>query len=187
VPQHLVRRFALPALILGLVCTAALGQRAGAEERPPITGQAVPRLKRIDAVMLEILHDHHIPGGSLAIAREGKLVFARGYGWADVENKKPVVPSSRFNIASCSKAITASAILKLVDEGKLRLGDKAFAMLDNLKPSEGAKVDPRLRDITVRQLLHHAGGVTRQYGLPIKREAIEKIDRWPAHDLFAAE
>jgi N-acyl-D-amino-acid deacylase len=136
----------------------------GAAERSPITGKPVQRLQHLDALMLSILRDHHVPGASLAIAVDGRLVFAHGYGWADVENKKPVRPSSRFNLASCSKPITAAAVLKLVDQGKLRLDDKVFALLDNVKPSKRAKVDPRIRDITVRQMLHHASGLVRGHG-----------------------
>lgn len=170
-PHGLFRRFAFLAHLIVLVACAASGERAGAEERPPITGKAVPRLKQLDHLMLEILRDRYIPGGSLAIARGGRLVFARGYGWADVENKKPVRPSARFNIASCTKPITAAAILKLVDQGKLRLDDKVFTVLDDLKPPAGAKVDPRLREITVRQLLHHASGLGRGHGAPLKEIA----------------
>ena len=140
------------------------GSVRAAEAEPPITGKAVPRLQQLDRRMLEFLREYNIPGASLAIAKEGRLVFARGYGWADVQNKRPVRPASRFNLASCSKPITAAAVLKLVDEGKVRLDDKVFALLDDLKPPEGAKVDPRIREITVRQMLHHAGGLVRGNG-----------------------
>lgn len=81
-----------------------------------------------------------------------------------MENKKPVVPGSRFSLASCSKPITAAAVLKLVDRGSLRLEDKVFVLLNYINPPPGAKVDPRIRDITVRQLLHHAGGLVRDSG-----------------------
>jgi N-acyl-D-amino-acid deacylase len=134
---------------------------AAASEEPPITGKAVPRLRSLDRLMLDFLHDYNVPGGSLAIAKDGWLVFARGYGWADVENKRPMRPTSRFNLASCSKPITAAAILKLVDQGKLRLDDRVFALLDDIKPPPGARADPRLKEITVRHLLHHAGGLVR--------------------------
>jgi N-acyl-D-amino-acid deacylase len=145
--------------LLGL--TPMLHLDAAASEEPPITGKAVPRLRSLDRLMLDFLRDYNVPGGSLAIAKDGRLVFARGYGWANVENKRPMRPTSRFNLASCSKPITAAAILKLVDQGKLRLDDKVFALLDDIKPPPGARADPRLKEITVRQLLHHAGGLVR--------------------------
>jgi N-acyl-D-amino-acid deacylase len=161
--SRLVGMLSLSALLLGLPLPFALAQPAADKERPPITGKAVPRLQHLDQVMLDILQVHQIPGGSLAIAKDGRLVFARGYGWADVENMKPVRPISRFNLASCSKPITAAAVLKLVDQGKLRLEDKVFALLDDIKPLPRANVDPRIREITVRQLLHHAGGLVRDH------------------------
>ena len=147
-----------------LLCCVVSAVRAADKEPPPITGKAVPRLQHLDRLMLEILREYAIPGASLAIAKDGRLVFARGYGWADVEDKKPVRPTSRFNLASCSKPITAAAVLKLVDEGKVRLDDKVFTILDDIKPLPGAKVDPRIREITVRQMLHHAGGLVRGNG-----------------------
>ncbi len=147
------------------VSLAAVSPLRGAEKRePPITGKAAPRLQRLDRLMVQFLREHDIPGASLAIAKDGRLVFAHGYGWANVENNKPVRPISRFNIASCCKPIIGVTLLKLVDEGKLRLDDKVFVLLKDLKPFPGAKVDPRLREITVRQLLHHAGGMARSQG-----------------------
>lgn len=95
-----------------------------------------------------------IPGGAFAFARHGRLLFAGGYGTADPDTQQPVRPDSLFRIASISKPITAVALLKLVEEGKLNLDDRAF---DLLTP-EAPVADPRLRDITVRQLLHHSAG-----------------------------
>jgi N-acyl-D-amino-acid deacylase len=149
--------------LFGLALFVVSASPVGAEESP-ITGKAVRRLQHLDALMQDILRDHKVPGASLAIAVDGRLVFARGYGWADVENSKPVRPTSRFNLASCSKSITAAAVLKLVDQSKLRLDDKVLALLDRLKPPTGVWVDPRIHAITVRQLLHHAGGLVRDHG-----------------------
>ncbi len=151
-------------LLLGLAPLLLPVRAADEKELSPITGKAVPRLRHLDRLMRDILREYNIPGASLAIAAKGRLVFARGYGWADVENKKPVRPVSRFNLASCSKPITAAAVLKLVDAGKVRLDDKVFALLSDIKQLPDAKVDPRIHTVTVRQLLHHAGGLVRAHG-----------------------
>ena len=71
------------------------------------------------------------------------------------------VSSALFRIASLSKPITAAAVLRLVEQNRLSLDAKAFALLSDLKPLVGATVDPRLADITVRHLLQHAGGWDR--------------------------
>lgn len=115
--------------------------------------------KGFDEAMEAVLRQK-IPGGALAVAKDGRLVYAKGYGLADVENQVPVEPTSLFRIASVSKPITATAILKLAQDGKLDLDSKAFALLD-LKAGPEAKTDARLSDITVRHLLQHTGGWNR--------------------------
>jgi N-acyl-D-amino-acid deacylase len=109
---------------------------------------------------MEAIEKHKIPGAAVAIAKDGKLVFARGYGWADLAARQPLRPTSLFNLASCSKPFTAAAILKLVDEGKLRLDDRGFKLLaPDVKPPRDVEVDDRYSRITVRHLLHHAAGL----------------------------
>ncbi|HSB15858.1 MAG TPA: serine hydrolase [Bryobacteraceae bacterium] len=125
------------------------------------TGIAVPELESFDQWMPDYLNRWNIRGASLAVAKDGRLVFARGYGLADVEAREPVEPESLFRIASVSKTLTAAGILKLVDEGKLDLEAKAFRLLDHLTPPPNTHPDPRLFEITVRQLLHHTGGFVK--------------------------
>jgi N-acyl-D-amino-acid deacylase len=152
---------------IGGTSVAAAQDRRGrdglsrAEEAPPTTGKAGPGLEHFDGVMRRIMDRFGVPGASLAIARGGKLVLARGYGWADVEAEEPVLPRSLFALASVSKAITAVTVLKLVEQGKLGLDDRAFTLLGHLRPPPGERRDPRIRDVTVRMLLNHSGGWDR--------------------------
>jgi N-acyl-D-amino-acid deacylase len=134
----------------------------GWQRQVPMTGKAVRGLEHFDDAMLRILEKYGIPGGALAIAKDGKLVFARGYGWGKLDTGEPVRPEALFGVASLSKSITAATILKLADEGKLSLDDRAFKLLGHLRPQRGARVDPRLARITVRQLLNHSGGWDRR-------------------------
>ena len=95
--------------------------------------------------------------------RQGRTVGLRqGYGLADIENQEPVQPDSLFRIASLSKAFTAAAILKLVETGKVDLDERAFEILDQFQEPEGTTRDPRIDQITVRQLLHHSAGWDRE-------------------------
>jgi N-acyl-D-amino-acid deacylase len=150
--------------VVGLLSAlAALGALPPAHgQRPeagiPATGKLGPGLEPLDRAVVALMGRHGIPGAALAVARDGKLVLARGFGWADLATREPVQPDTRFGIASLSKAFTAVAVLKLVEDGKLRLEDRAFALLSHIKPFPGARVDPRLYRITVRQLLNHSGG-----------------------------
>ena len=114
-----------------------------------------------DKLVPELMEKWGIPGGAIAIAKDGKLVLAKGYGLADVEREEPVLPDSLFRIASISKPITAVAVLKLVQEGRLDLNTPAFEILDEFQAPEGTTPDPRIYDVTVRQLLQHSGGWDR--------------------------
>ena len=114
-----------------------------------------------DRLIPGLLEKWEVPGASVAIARDGKLVLARGYGMADKEKEKPVDSDSLFRIASISKPITAVAVLQLVEDGGLNLDDKVFQILNQFQPPEGATRDPRLDDIRIRHLLQHSGGWDR--------------------------
>ena len=70
-------------------------------------------------------------------------------------------PTTLFGIASLTKSFTAVAILKLVEEGRLRLDDRVFNIIGHIKPPAGTRVDPRLNTITVRHCLNHSGGWNR--------------------------
>jgi CubicO group peptidase (beta-lactamase class C family) len=154
--RHLFLLFAF------LASTAFLPEAASQPAEPtiPATGAADPRLAPFDAMMLDFLKKHpHVPGASIAVARNGEIVYSRGFGLAD--GKTPVRPKSKFRIASISKPITAVAILQLIERGKLKLDDKVFDLLDLDKLKVAASFDARWHDITVQHLLQHTAGWDR--------------------------
>ena len=120
------------------------------------TGVAVPEMASYDNEIQKFMSKWGVPGAAVAVVRDGRLVFARGYGVADPASGAPVQPDSLFRIASLSKPITAAAVLRLVQDGGLSLDLKAFPYL-----ARGAASDSRLNDITVRHLLEHSGGWDR--------------------------
>lgn len=122
-----------------------------------MSGADVPELKTFDVAIADLMNSWQLPGVQLAVARAGRLVFDRGYGLADVESSEPVRQDHLFRIASVSKTITTVGILRLVDQGLLSLDDAVFPLLA-LEPPPGAVPDPRIDQITVRNLLVHAGG-----------------------------
>ena len=124
-------------------------------------GLRVPGMASYDRLVPELMAAWGIPGGAVAVMKDGRLVYARSYGWADTEAVEAVEPTDLFRIASVSKPITAAAVLLLVERGQLELDEPAFAWLDDLEAPAGSTRDPRLDDITVRQLLLHAGGWDR--------------------------
>lgn len=106
-----------------------------------------------------------IAGASVAISKDGKLVFAKGFGYADTTSKTQIQPYNQFRIASISKLITAVAIMKLHEDGKISLNDKVFGADGILNdPYFSDPKDKRVYDITVAHLLSHEGGWTQRYG-----------------------
>ncbi len=155
------RAVALQALIAGILICQVLRSPLAEEREIEITGLPVPTMSSFDSVVANLMVKYSIPGGALAVAKDGRLVLAHGYGSADLDLRQLVQPNSLFRIASISKPITAVTILKLVEERRLDLDSKAFLILDNLKPKTGVEVDPRIWNLTIRQLLQHSGGWDR--------------------------
>ena len=126
-------------------------------------GKSDDRFASFDRMMRDFMREHRVPGASLAVTDQGKLVYARAYGYSDVKTREEVTLDSLFRVASISKPITAVAILQLVEQGKLKLDDKVFAVLDfeDAIKTAGDQFDPRQRDITIRHLLQHRGGWDR--------------------------
>jgi CubicO group peptidase (beta-lactamase class C family) len=106
-----------------------------------------------------------IAGASVAVAKDGKLVYARGFGYSDTISKTEAQPYSQFRIASISKLVTAIGIMKLQEEGKLSLTDSVFGPRGILNdPYFSNPKDKRVLGITVAHLLSHEGGWSQRYG-----------------------
>ena len=107
----------------------------------------------------------NIQGAAVAIARQGKLVYARGFGYADTAAGIETQPYSKFRVASISKLVTAVAVMKLMEEGKLSLDDKVFGPDGILNDSCYCYPrDKRVFNISVAHLLSHEGGWSQRYG-----------------------
>lgn len=99
----------------------------------------------------------NIPGYAVAIAKDGKLLLNEAYGLADIESKVNLTTDHIFRIASHSKTFTATAIMQLQEQNKLRIDDLAVKYLPWLQEH----TDKRWGEVTVRQLLSHSAGVVR--------------------------
>lgn len=94
--------------------------------------------------------------GSVLVAIKGEIILSKGYGWSDRKNKIPNSSSSIFNIGSVTKQFTASAILKLVEQGKIKTSDKISQFYDNAPDDK--------KNITIHQLLTHTSGISPRTG-----------------------
>ena len=126
------------------------------------TGKVDKSFQELDELIRTFIEQNRAPGAGVAVTDHGRLVFARGYGYADIAKQKPVEPTSVFRIASISKPITAVAIMQLVEQGKLKLEDRVLEIL-KYEPhlEKGEKLDERWNEITVEQCLQHRGGWDR--------------------------
>ncbi|WP_053002455.1 serine hydrolase [Kordia jejudonensis] len=131
---------------------------------------------QLDSKIKKVMKDFKVPGVSIGIVKDGKLVYAKGYGYGNKEDKTIASATSLMRLASVSKPITAVAIMKLVEQKKLNLSDKVFSN-KLLGTNYGKKsLSNREKAITVQQLLEHtAGGNTWDNNLKP-----EGIDTWGA-------
>ncbi|HEV8239238.1 MAG TPA: serine hydrolase [Thermoanaerobaculia bacterium] len=137
-----IRRTA--ACALALLAVSAAAARAAQRALPAGVGRS------IDALFTE-WSGRNRPGCAVGVARDGTLVFGRGYGMADLEHGVPIDPRTVFDVGSVSKQFTAASIALLALDGKLDLDDDVRRFVPEV-PDYGAK-------ITIRHLLHHGGGL----------------------------
>ena len=115
------------------------------------------RLSGLDAELEKILKDWKIAGFAVAVVEKDKVVYSKGFGYSDYENKKVVTPNTLFAIGSCSKAFTASVLGLLEKEGKLNLDKPAATYLPFLKFFNADMTEK----ITVRDMMCHRTGLPR--------------------------
>jgi CubicO group peptidase (beta-lactamase class C family) len=137
-----------PNAVLAIACSLAA---ATAAAQSPVADLAPPPMEAVEAAVTATLTRAGIPGASVAIAVSGRLRFAQGYGTADLENGVPARAGTMYRLASVSKPITAAAVLKLAEEGRLDLD----APIQRYVPAFPEKAWP----LSARQLLSHLGGV----------------------------
>jgi len=147
-----------------------------------------PETHVIDSIFNEFLVKKNIKWASIAVTKKGKLVYARGLGYSNYLDSTVTEPWNLFRIASVSKLITATAILKLVENGQLDLEDKVFGSTGWLNDSIFLNYkDKRIEKITINHLLTHTSGWNHRAYDPVfgplviaskyrKKQAIETED-----------
>lgn len=122
----------------------------------------------IDSIVDLFVKRNKITGASLAITKNGRLVYAKGFGYANKADSLEVAPHHLFRVASVSKLITAVTIMKLVEEGKISVNDTVFGPNGILnKPEYSNLQDKRMKRITLYHLLNHTAGWNEKIGDPV--------------------
>lgn len=102
-----------------------------------------------------VMEERFLPGAVIVVVKDGKVFFAKGYGYADLALKKPVdAAKTLFRVASVSKVFTATAVMQLVDEGKVRLDEDVNHYLKRFQLDANFA-----QPVTVAHLLTHSGGL----------------------------
>lgn len=122
---------------------------------------------KIDDLVLREMKKSEVPGMSVAVIQNGKVIKLKGYGYANVEHQVKVTPSTMFEIGSIGKMFTASLVMKLVEAGKVNLDESIRTYLPDAPVA--------WQKITVRNMLTHTSGITRDYpeSFDIKRDYTE--------------
>jgi CubicO group peptidase (beta-lactamase class C family) len=121
-----------------------------------------------DSLITDFMQRFHIVGASVSVAKQGRLVYSKGYGMADKDLQDPVTPKNLFRIASVSKLITAVAIMKLVEDEKLDINAPVFGPQGILNDSIYRNyADKRYEQITIHHLLNHTAGWNGKKGEPV--------------------
>jgi len=148
------------AQVLAAPDAASGGLRSSDLARRPEVASA---LQQLEAWIESEMEFRAIPGMSVGIVYDQELIWARGFGYADLEKKIPATPATLYRIASISKLFTSTAILQLRDAGRLQLDDAVEKHLPWFKIK--ARV-PSSVPITIQNLLTHTGGVPREAPYP---------------------
>lgn len=151
--------------ILLLVCTLASSSAAQAPENVS---------EAVDRYLAAEMQQRRIPGLALAVVKDGAVIKAQGYGFADLEHDVRVTPDTRFCIASVDKQFTATLVMMLAEEGKLGLDDPIRKHIP--------KAPPAWRAIRIRHLLTHTSGLRNDF-LPLHR-GVELTD-YTTQQIFA--
>jgi CubicO group peptidase (beta-lactamase class C family) len=150
-------------LTICLPIVTSVSERAYAQEKP---------LQGFDEYVAKSMREWEVPGVAVAVVKDARIVFAKGYGVRKLGESTPVTEHTLFAIASCSKAFTAAALAMLVDEGKIKWDDPVTKHLPAF-----AIDDPYVtHELTVRDLICHRSGLERHdwvwLGSAISREEV---------------
>jgi CubicO group peptidase (beta-lactamase class C family) len=156
-----------PALLAGMALLSA----------PPLSAQNTAA--KIDALMKSFADQGRF-SGSVLVADHGRVIYRKGFGWANAEWKIPNAPGTRFRIGSITKQFTAMLVMQQVEEGKLRLDGTIGDYLPEYPAGPG-------RAITIHQLLTHTSGLHNYTALPrfsseLSRDPYRRVDLLPLFD-----
>jgi N-acyl-D-amino-acid deacylase len=125
--------------------------------RIPADGQAIPQFAELESQTLAYMKANQMPALSVAVSMDGEVLYDRNFGLSDLEKRTNIKAGQPMRISGLSQLITVVAVMKLVEQGKLKLDQPVYPLL-GLKPWKKVAVDARSKDITVLHLLRETAG-----------------------------
>lgn len=137
-------------MLFSLAFGGVLGAVVAAPTAPPPHTFSAQMARRVDDVATRVMREHGTPGLAIGIVEDGRIVYARGFGFADVRAKRRVTPDTQFYVGQIAEQFTAAALLLLQQDGKLKLDDRITKYVPELTVAGTA---------TIAQLLEHTAGL----------------------------
>ncbi len=161
--QNALRK--LFAVLVGVILIGFLWAAPGFAQELPTSPQNPTDPQELEAFLDDFFANEmvkqHVPGAAVALVKDGKIFFSKGYGYADLEKKIPVVPDKTlFRVGSISKLFTTTAVLQLVEQGKLKLDDDVNKYLKRFQVKNTYP-----KPVTIANLLTHTDGFDSGWGM----------------------
>lgn len=138
-------------IVMGLIPALAVAQSSAKRD---------PRFEPARAVIRQVMEEKHIPSVSVAVAKDGKIIWEEAFGWADRERLIPATPDTLYSLASISKPFTATGLMRLLEQGKVDLDKPAN---DYLGVSKLTGLAGDASAATIRRVLSHTAGLPYHY------------------------
>lgn len=177
--MHYLTTLILAAVLLLTLGTSAMAKESGRAAGKEIPGAASPQRGPTDPVelgtflddlMAKELAEHHIAGAAVSVVKDGKLFFAKGYGYADLERKIPVdAEQTMFGIGSIGKTLTWTSVMQLAEQGKVDLNADVNKYLDFRIP------DTYPQPITLKNLMTHTSGFEERWAGSVVPDASQIV------------
>lgn len=138
-----------------------------------------PRFKSLQSLIMRAVRQGHLPSVSVAVAKDGKIIWQEAFGWADKERKRQATPHTMYALASISKPMTATGLTVLAQQKKIALDD---AVEQYIAPAKLTAYADSASDVTIKHLLNHTSGLPTHYNYfyedePVRPPSMEETIR----------
>jgi len=164
----------MKGVLIALAASAVLVAASSPATKPEDVGLSSERLQRITQMIDRRIASGQIAGAVTVVARKGRIAHLSARGVMDLQSKQPMSSSTMFRIASMTKPVIGTAIMMLVEEGKLHLNDPVSRHIPTFKNMKVAGGEAAKRDITIKDLLTHTSGLGSG---PMSNADIDKVAR----------